>query len=123
MTYSAQSAVRHMYTYVPSICYCPRYTFLSDLSVHAQSLGIIVINCNYSPNKEFCTYILSIVGVWLLSGKMPHSQSREPGFESPKVAGLLLFRKLGIFVLSTMPQFTSCANEYLAIDSGGNVSE
>ena len=31
-----------------------------------------------------------------LSGRMPDSQSSEPGFESP----LLPFRRLGIFVLS-----------------------
>ena len=37
-----------------------------------------------------------------LSGRTPESQSREPGFESP----LLPFRRLGIFVLSTMPQLT-----------------
>ena len=49
---------------------------------------------------------------------MPDSQSREPGFESP----LLLFQSLGIFVLSTMPQFTQLY-EYLAVDSCVNVSE
>ena len=46
---------------------------------------------------------------------MPDSQSREPGFESP----LLLFRSLGIF----SPRPLSCINDYLAIDSGGNVSK
>ena len=34
---------------------------------------------------------------------MPDSQSVEPGFESP----LVPFRSLGIFVFSTMLQFTS----------------
>ena len=48
---------------------------------------------------------------------MPGSQSREPGFESP----LMLFQRLGISVLSTTPQFTQLNNEYLAIDSAGNV--
>ena len=35
-------------------------------------------------------------------GRMPDSQSREPGFESP----LLPLRSLGIFVLCTMPRFS-----------------
>ena len=52
-------------------------------------------------------------------GRMPDSQSREPGFESP----LLPFRSLGIFFHFTTPQSTQLYNEYLAIDSGGNVSE
>ena len=54
-----------------------------------------------------------------LSGRIPDSQSRESGFESP----LLPFRSLGIFVLFTTPQSTQLYNEYLAIDSGGHVSE
>ena len=48
-------------------------------------------------------------------GRMPDSQSREPGFESP----LLQFRSFTSRRLSRL----SCINEYLAIDSGGNVSE
>ena len=52
-----------------------------------------------------------------LSGRILCSQSREPGFE----LSLLLFRSLGIFVLSTMPQFT--INGCLAIESCGNVNE
>ena len=36
---------------------------------------------------------------------------------------LLPFRSLGIFILSTMPQFTRLNNEYLGIDAGGNVSD
>ena len=44
---------------------------------------------------------------------MPDSQSSEPGFELP-------FRSLGIFILSTMPQFNYL---YLATDNGGDVSE
>ncbi len=38
----------------------------------------------------------SLCGARQLSGRMPDSQSSEPGFESP----LLPFRRLGIFVLS-----------------------
>ena len=48
---------------------------------------------------------------------MPDSQSREPGFESP----LLPFRRLGIF--RSRPCRLSCINEYMAIYSGGNVSD
>ena len=40
-------------------------------------------------------------------------------FESP----LLPFRSLGLFVLSTTPSSLGCLNDYLAIDSGENVSE
>ena len=46
-----------------------------------------------------------------------YSHSRKPEFESP----LLLFRRLGNCVLSTMPQLTQLyKNKYAAIDSGGN---
>ena len=51
---------------------------------------------------------------------MLDSQSRDPGFKSP----LLTFRNLGIFVLSTMPQFTQPylnVYMYLAVNNGGNV--
>ena len=50
---------------------------------------------------------------------MMDSELREPRFESP----LPSFRSLGIVILSTTPQSLSCMNEYLAKDSGGNVSE
>ena len=50
---------------------------------------------------------------------MPDSQSREPG-SNPT---LLPFRRLGIFVLSIAVPVDSAVNEYLAIDSGGNVSD
>ena len=44
----------------------------------------------------------------------------SPGSNPP----LLPFRRLGIFVLSIdAPCSLSCINEYLAIDSGGNVSD
>ena len=53
-------------------------------------------------------------------GRMPDSQSREPGFESP----LIPFRSLWAFsFISRRLSRLSCINEYLAIDSGGNVSE
>ena len=51
------------------------------------------------------------------AGKMPDSQSSEPGFESP----LLPFRRLGIFVLPIDAPVDSA--EYLAVDSGGHVSD
>ena len=49
---------------------------------------------------------------------MPDSQSSEPGFHP----ALLPFRRLGIFVLS-IDAPVGCINEYLAIGSGGNVSD
>ena len=49
---------------------------------------------------------------------MANSQSSQPGFESP-----FRFRGLGIFVLSIDALVDSAVNEYLAIDSGENVSD
>ena len=51
---------------------------------------------------------------------MPDSQSREPGFESPfaTVSKIVRFRSL-----HRRPCSLSCINGYLAIDSGGNVSD
>ena len=51
---------------------------------------------------------------------MPDSQSSEPGFESLFVT----VSKIGHFrSLHWRPCSLSCINEYLAIDSGGNVSD
>ena len=51
---------------------------------------------------------------------MPDSQSSEPGFESP----FATVWKIGHFPsLYWRPCRLSCINEYLAIDSGGNVSD
>ena len=51
---------------------------------------------------------------------MPDSQSREPGFESP----FATVSKIGHFSFTSQtPLFTQLYNEYLAIDSGGNVSD
>ena len=51
---------------------------------------------------------------------MPDSQSSEPGFESLFVT----VSKIGHFrSLHWRPCSLSCKNEYLAIDSGGNVSD
>ncbi len=51
---------------------------------------------------------------------MPDSQSSEPGFESLFVT----VSKIGHFrSLHWCPSWLSCINEYLAIDSGGNVSD
>ena len=51
---------------------------------------------------------------------MPHSQSSEPGFESyfAIVSKIEHFRSL-----HWRPSWVSCINKYLAIDSGGNVSD
>ena len=50
-------------------------------------------------------------------GRMPVSQSREPGFE-PRCYRFEVFS----FTSRRLSRL-SCINEYLAIDSGGNVSE
>ena len=51
---------------------------------------------------------------------MPDSQSSEPGFESP----FATVSKIGHFrSLHWRPCSLSCINEYLAIDSGGTVSD
>ena len=61
-----------------------------------------------------------LCGALLLRGRMPNSQSSEPGFET----SLLLFRRLGILVLSTIPQLTQMYKVgYLAVDGVGNVSD
>ena len=59
-------------------------------------------------------------GARWLSGRMPDSQSSEPGFES----SFATVSKIGHFrSLHCCPSWLSCINEYLAIDSGGNVSD
>ena len=51
---------------------------------------------------------------------MPDSQSREPGFESP----FATVSKIGHFSFTSQtPLFTQLYKMYLAIDSGGNVSD
>ena len=51
---------------------------------------------------------------------MPDLQSSEPGFES----SFATVSKIGHFrSLHWRPSWLSCINEYLAIDSGGNVSD
>ena len=52
-------------------------------------------------------------------GRMPDSQSREPGFE-PRC---YRFEVWAFSFTSRRLSRLSCINEYLAIDSGGNVSE
>ena len=52
-------------------------------------------------------------------GRMPDSQSTEPGFE-PRC---YRFEVLAFSFTSRRLSRLSCINEYLAIDSGGNVSE
>ena len=64
---------------------------------------------------EFCAY-----GARQLSGRTPDSQTCEPGFESP----FATVWKIGhLRSLHWRPCWLSCINEYLAIDSGGNVSD
>ena len=52
-------------------------------------------------------------------GRMPDSQSTEPGFE-PRC---YRFEVWAFSFTSRRLSRLSCINEYLAIDSGGNVSE
>ena len=52
-------------------------------------------------------------------GRMPDSQSREPGFE-PRCYRVEVW---AFSFTSRRLSRLSCINEYLAIDSGGNVSE
>ena len=52
-------------------------------------------------------------------GRMPDSQSREPGFE-PRC---YRFEVWAFSFTSRRLSRLSCINEYLAIDSGGHVSE
>ena len=77
---------------------------------------LISATCNFFSCTFFTVHVSALVERGSSVGRMPDSQSREPGFESP----LLPFRSLGIFFHFSR---LSCINEYLAIDSGGNVSE
>ena len=55
-----------------------------------------------------------------LSGRTPDSQSSEPGFEPP----FGTVSKFGHFrSLRWRPCWLSCINEYLNVESGGNVSD
>ena len=63
------------------------------------------------------------MSVWMERGSSAienQIQSRKPGFEFP----LLPFSKIGCFLLSPQRLSSlSCIDEYLAIDSSGNVSK
>ena len=79
--------------------------------------------CVFSVNFLFGLYILIS---WTLNvergssvGRLPDSQSREPGFESR----CYRFEVWAFSFTSRRLSRLSCINEYLAIDSGGNVSE
>ena len=67
------------------------YVYLVCMNTHC-SLSIILRGL----------FECSLCGAPQLSGRMPDSQSRDPGFESP----LLPFRSVGIFVRFTTPQST-----------------
>ena len=61
-----------------------------------------------------------LVGAQKLSSRMPDSQSRDPGFEYP------FYYSFEVWAFSFSPRRLnplSCINEYLAIDSGENVSD
>ena len=57
-----------------------------------------------------------IKGLQTFGCGMPDSQSSEPGFEPP----FATISKIGHF--RSLHRWLSCINEYLAIDSGGNVN-
>ena len=69
-------------------------------------------SCIISYSCAFVKYTNERSGARWLSGRMPGSQSREPGFESP----LLSFRSLGSLFSPRRPSSLSCINECLAID-------
>ena len=82
-----------------------------------------LILCDYNVWYAFELRSLKVLEHYkylLLSGRIPHSQSREPGFESS-----ICYRfEVCAFLFS--PQRLSplgCINEYLTIQSVGNVSE
>ena len=69
--------------------------------------------------RNFACYVF-VDRARLLSGRMPDSQSSEPGFESS------LCYHFEVWAFWFSPRCLSplsCINEYLAIDSGGNVIE
>ena len=79
---------------------------------------LIILNDNYQYMYMYFVY------VFLSNKQMEHSSSVVECLTRNQVSSgsnpsLLAFRRLGIFVLSIL----SCINEYLAIDSGGNVSD
>ena len=81
--------------------HCSPTLYVSFVASGRESKNIFL--CKF-PLWHFRSHIssLMICGARYLSGRMPGSQSREPGLESP----LLPFRSSDIFVLSMMPQFT-----------------
>ena len=75
--------------------------------------------CRSLPLQLLCLYIYIFSGALLLSGRMPDSQSRKPGFESP----FAIILKFGYFRLRLQSAQLYCINEYLTVDGGGNMSE
>ena len=70
--------------------------------------------------QQECAAKHHICGVWKLSGSILDSQSRGPDFESTHCY------RFKIWAFSFSPRgisSLSCINEYLAIDSSGNVIE
>ena len=77
----------------------------------------LMFNCLGRVESNRATYITVERGSSV--GRMPDSQSREPGFETRCY-------RLEVWTFSFTSRRLSrlsCINEYLAIDSGGNVSE
>ena len=74
--------------------------------MHGPCLNYVVVMifvCRVQRYERIAVFV--IVKLFVEHGRltrMPDSQSKEPGIETP----LIPFRSLGIFVLSVTPQFT-----------------
>ena len=95
-----------IFTSVHSVLFC-----VTPPPSQKRTLKMLIRNNPYqngrvSPSFEIKTSSLhlgpTLCGARWLSGRMPDSQSREPGFESP----LIPFRSLDIFFHFTTPQST-----------------
>ena len=86
-------------------------------------LGVSVEDFEELNDDQRRTVVWPAIGMQYNSGssvgRMPDSQSREPGFEPH----CYRFEVWAFSFTSRRLSRLSCINEYLAIDSGGNVSE
>ena len=95
------------------------WTHNLPLTVRQHDQGVLRANHSATAAVLYGSPQVSYGARWL-SGRMPDSQSSEPGFESP----FGTVSKIGHFrSLHWWPSWLSCLNEYLAIDSGGNVND
>ena len=90
MTNTYDSCITIYYIYVASFDVC---NYILTFENYVQSVFLCL------PTSVLIAIIST---TYIERGRMRDSQSRQPGFKSP----LLPFQRLGIFVFSTMPQFT-----------------